>query len=173
MWPSQPSSKWWRLCGVLWGFGAAQESLSQAQGLGQGGTCSTLSHFSLAGAPLLLCSALSPNWQRRLGERQKTKDPSFTWEEMRKSGFSTSPWNQSGGKCQLPRLTMEFSSGFHSVCGRRVHLWDDATNCCTVSSSSESKWSVYPKYKKSSFLPQVPPVHVNTFGREVHLLTQT
>lgn len=63
MWPSQPSSKWWRLWGVLWGFGAARESLSQAQGLGQGGTCCTLSPSLLTGAPPPLRSAPSPNWQ--------------------------------------------------------------------------------------------------------------
>lgn len=38
---------------------------------------------------------------------------------MRLSGFFNSRWDQSGGKCQFPRggarLTMEFSSGFHSV----------------------------------------------------------
>lgn len=125
VWPSQPSSKWWRLWGVLWGFGAAQESLSQAQGLGQGGTCSTL--------PLLTCwgSTTSAVLESKLanpfgfetgvggGGGQKTKDPSFTWVEMRLSGCFNSPWDLSGGKCQLPRggarLTMEFSSGFHSV----------------------------------------------------------
>lgn len=40
VWPCQSSSKWWRLWGVLWDFGATQESLSQE--LGQGRTCSTL-----------------------------------------------------------------------------------------------------------------------------------
>lgn len=140
VWPCQPSSKWWRLWGVLWDFGATQESLSQK--LGQGRTCSTfpnsLSLCSLeragASTPLLksqLANAFGEGW-----EGHETKCPRFTWAEMRKSGFFNSLWDNSGGPRQLPkggtRIAMEFSSGFHSVSERRVHLWDVAINWCTV-----------------------------------------
>lgn len=140
---------WWaRLCSIwlswVWGCGPA----SQAVNDGVSEACSgaleqhksrwakpkgwaregpaplSLLLSSLAGAPLQYFSALlrvqtgKSFWFRGVGGGRGRK-ASFTWDEMRISGFFNSPWDHSGGKCQLPRgrawLTMEFSSGFHSV----------------------------------------------------------
>lgn len=143
MWPSQPSSKWWRLWGVLWSFGAARESLSQAQGLGHGGTCS-----SLAEALLLLCSK-SKLAKGGVGRIAKPNDPSFTWVEMRISGFFTSRRKMSVSKRWGRTHNGNFIWVSFTVSGRRVHLCDDATRLCTDSLSSVYKGSVHPKYKKT------------------------
>lgn len=63
VWPCQPSSKWWRLWGVLWDFGATQESLSQE--LGQGRTCSTFPN-SLSLCSLERAGASTPLFKSQL-----------------------------------------------------------------------------------------------------------
>lgn len=139
MWPSQPASqagsKWWRLWGVLWDFGATQGPLSQAQRLGQRGTflhTLPLASHQLGFTVPCLQVQIVKLWFWKGG-----RIPSFTWIEMRISDCLNSLWDQWKMSTSM-RLDQNHNGVFiwvsFSVGGCWVHLWDDATNWCTVPS---------------------------------------
>lgn len=144
VWPSQPSSKWWRLWGVLWspgsllwGFGAAQNSLSQAQGLGQGRTCSTLLLFSSR-------SPLSPVWQSLLATRggegggmafegknhgpqlYTTRDENIRFLQL---SMGSERRNMAASMRAGPVTQWRFRQHFIQCQWGWDHLWDDARKC--------------------------------------------
>lgn len=115
MWPSQSSSKWWRLWGVLWGFGAERESLSQAYRLSQGGTF----FHSVAAAPRLPCAALlwAPAglcFQKGGGGRGIALHE-LRWEYQASSFPAGWERRTTSASKRQDQTHNEFSSGFHFV----------------------------------------------------------
>lgn len=132
----QAGSKWWRLWGVLWDFGATQRPLSQARRPGQWGTAPhSPSCVAPAGlSPFLVSkSKIGKLWFWKKGGRI----PSFTWIEMWISERLSSLWDQ-WKMLTSKRLGQNHNGVFIWVSftagGCWVHLWDDATNSCTVPS---------------------------------------
>lgn len=152
VWPSQLSSKRWR----LWGSGAAQRVPEPSPRAGpERDQLHSLSSLAGAGAPLFLCSVQAGKsfWFWEGGERRGRKQSVLALHENRDENLRLLqlPKGSEWRKMSASRRRGQTNNGvfiwvLFSVSGRGVHLWDDATNWCTVSLNC-IKRSVHPNYK--------------------------